>query len=102
MASTPTSLAPHAELEITRPMVDTVGGREAAGPPRTAPRPNRPAQLPRRAAFGAFMRRHKLAPYLLVAPALAAIAYILIWPTLQIALYSLQNFGEPQIVGTAP
>jgi N,N'-diacetylchitobiose transport system permease protein len=48
------------------------------------------------------MRRHKLAPYLLVAPALAAIAYILIWPTLQVALYSMQNFGEPQIVGTAP
>jgi N,N'-diacetylchitobiose transport system permease protein len=85
-------------------MVDTVGGTEAAkaaGPPRTT-KSNGPARLPNRAAFGSFMRRHKLAPYLLVLPALAAIAFILIWPTLQIGLYSLQNFGEAQIVGTQP
>src|ERR1700733_1733054 len=98
----PTPVPPSGVGEITGPMVDTVGGREAAGPPRTTPRPNRPTRRPNRAAFSAFMRRHKLAPYLLVLPALAAIAFILIWPTLQIGLYSLQNFGEPQIIGTEP
>jgi ABC-type sugar transport system permease subunit len=85
-------------------MVDTVGGTEAAkaaGPPRTIT-PRRPAGPRGRAAFSAFMRRHKIAPYLLLLPALAAIAFILIWPTLQIGIYSMQNFGEAQIVGTQP
>src|SRR5579875_2115450 len=85
-------------------MVDTVGGTEAAKaarPPRTI-KPKRPAQPPNRAAIAAFMRRHKVAPYLLLLPALAAIAFVLIWPTLQIGLYSFQNFGEAQIVGSVP
>jgi ABC-type sugar transport system permease subunit len=85
-------------------MVDTVGGTEAAraaGPPRTIKR-GRPARPPGPTAVGAFLRRHRLAPYLLLLPALAAIAFILIWPTLQIGLYSFQNFGEPQIIGTQP
>jgi ABC-type sugar transport system permease subunit len=84
-------------------MVDTVGGTEAraAGLPRPLS-PKRPAGPRGWAAFGAFMRRHKVAPYLLLLPALAAIAFILIWPTLQIGIYSMQNFGEAQIVGTQP
>ncbi|HEY3955584.1 MAG TPA: sugar ABC transporter permease [Streptosporangiaceae bacterium] len=90
-------------------MVDTVGGREASGPARarrTARRVGRGPGLPPGGgwgeAAGVFLRRHRLAPYLLLLPALAAIALVLLWPTVQVAMYSLQNFGEAQIVGAAP
>jgi ABC-type sugar transport system permease subunit len=86
-------------------MVDTVGDRQAtraAGSGRSFRSSARPPTTPGRAAFTAFIRRHKLAPYLLIVPALAAIALVLIWPTLQVGLYSFQNFGEAQIVGTQP
>jgi N,N'-diacetylchitobiose transport system permease protein len=91
--------------EITQTMVDTVGNRPAeatahaghGGPGRT-----RPGRAPGPSALGGFIRRHRLAPYLLLLPALAAIGLALIWPTLQVGLYSLQNVGEAQIVGTLP
>ncbi len=59
-----------------------------------------PLSLSRR--LGAVVRRHRIAPYLLLLPSLAAIGLVLLWPTLQILLYSLQNFGEPQLTGAAP
>jgi N,N'-diacetylchitobiose transport system permease protein len=70
----------------------------------------RPARRPSRrrppsgagAGLGAFIRRHRLGPYLLLAPALAGIALVLLWPLLQVALYSFQNYGLPQITGAAP
>lgn len=49
-----------------------------------------------------FVRRHKLAPYLLAAPALAGIALVLLWPLVQVVLYSFQNYGLPQITGAEP
>jgi ABC-type sugar transport system permease subunit len=54
------------------------------------------------AGLGAFIRRHRLAPYLLLAPALIGIALVLLWPLVQVALYSFQNYGLPQITGAAP
>jgi ABC-type sugar transport system permease subunit len=54
------------------------------------------------ARFGAFVRRHRLAPYLLLVPALAGIVLIYLWPLAQMALYSFQNYGLPQITGAAP
>jgi ABC-type sugar transport system permease subunit len=54
------------------------------------------------ARFGAFVRRHRLAPYLLLVPALAGIVLIYLWPLVQMALYSFQNYGLPQITGAAP
>jgi ABC-type sugar transport system permease subunit len=53
-------------------------------------------------SVGAFVRRHKLAPYLLLAPGLAGIAVVLLWPLIQVALYSFQNYGLPQITGAEP
>ncbi len=50
----------------------------------------------------AFVRRHRLAPYLMLAPALAGIALVLLWPLAQVALYSFQNYSLPQITGAAP
>ena len=50
----------------------------------------------------AFVRRHRLAPYLMLAPALAGIGLVLLWPLAQVAVYSFQNYGLPQITGAAP
>ncbi len=57
---------------------------------------------PRGTSVAAFVRRHKLAPYLLLAPGLAGIAVVLLWPLIQVALYSFQNYGLPQITGAEP
>src|ERR1700730_1065347 len=54
------------------------------------------------ARFASFVRRHRLAPYLLLLPALAGIALVYFWPLAQVVLYSFQNFGLPQITGAAP
>ncbi len=53
-------------------------------------------------AMATFIRRHKLAPYLMLAPALAGIAAVLLWPLIQVAVYSFQNYGLPQITGAEP
>jgi N,N'-diacetylchitobiose transport system permease protein len=54
------------------------------------------------ARAGAFIRRHKLAPYLLLLPALGGIALVLLWPLAQVVSYAFQNYGLPQITGALP
>ena len=54
------------------------------------------------ARFAGFVRRHRLAPYLLLLPALAGIALVYLWPLAQVVLQAFQNFGLPQITGAAP
>jgi ABC-type sugar transport system permease subunit len=54
---------------------------------------------PLRVRVSTFIRRHKLAPYLLLLPALIGIALVLLWPLIQVAVYSLQNYGLPQVTG---
>jgi N,N'-diacetylchitobiose transport system permease protein len=43
-----------------------------------------------------------VAPYLLLLPSAAVIAALVLWPTVQIAVFSFQNYGLPQEIGTAP
>ncbi len=62
--------------------------------------PGRPG--PPRARLAAFVRRHKLAPYLLLLPALAGITLVLLWPLIQVGIYSFQDYGLPQITGVLP
>jgi len=57
---------------------------------------------PRGTTVATFVRRHRLAPYLLLAPGLAGIAVVLLWPLIQVAVYSFQNYGLPQITGAQP
>jgi ABC-type sugar transport system permease subunit len=57
---------------------------------------------PPRARLAAFVRRHKLAPYLLLLPALAGITLVLLWPLIQVGIYSFQDYGLPQITGVLP
>jgi N,N'-diacetylchitobiose transport system permease protein len=87
-------------------VADTVqrrrSGRPALRPPGRRPSGRRPAIPAAQARAAAFIRRYKLAPYLLLAPALAGIALVLLWPLLQVVLYSFQNYGLPQLTGAAP
>jgi ABC-type sugar transport system permease subunit len=81
-------------------VADTVQRRPGTRP---APQPGqRLPGPPGRARAAAFVRRHKLAPYLLLAPALAGIALVLLWPLVQVAVFSFQNYGLPQLTGAAP
>src|ERR1700743_944029 len=98
-------------------MADTVDKRLAARtdvppapPPPQGARPAVPPALPPpewarpgwRVRPGMFIRRHKLAPYLLLLPALVGIGLVLVWPTIQLGLLSFQNFGLGQLSGTLP
>jgi N,N'-diacetylchitobiose transport system permease protein len=76
-------------------MVDTVAHQAGAD---VRPRGGR-ARRPRAAAL---VRRYRLAPYLLLLPSVAAIGLVLLWPVVQVALYSFQNYGLPQIDGASP
>jgi N,N'-diacetylchitobiose transport system permease protein len=71
-------------------------------PPALLPRRQRrwPGQY--RVRLATFVRRHKLAPYLLLLPALAGIALVLLWPLIQVVTYTFQNYGLPQITGAQP
>jgi N,N'-diacetylchitobiose transport system permease protein len=80
-------------------MADTVQ-RQAALPPEHRTRGG--SSLPPGAVVGAFVRRHKLAPYLLLAPALGGIALVLLWPLAQVVIFSFQNYSLPQLTGAAP
>ena len=80
-------------------MVRTVPDRpgslgSSAGPPST------PLTLRRRGVI--FARRHRLAPYLLLLPSAAVLAALVLWPTVQIAELSFQNYGLQQEIGTLP
>src|ERR1700693_5912486 len=89
-------------------MVRTISGqlgrlRAPAGPPSgTSPGLGRRLgrRFFRRASY--FVRRHRLAPYLLLLPSAAVIAALVLWPTIQIAEFSFQNYGLPQEIGAAP
>ena len=81
-------------------MVETVTSQPSARAPSTARPPGRRAG-PAAAAM-ALIRRHRLAPYLLLLPSVAAIALVLLWPVVQVALYSFQNYGLPQTDRAAP
>jgi ABC-type sugar transport system permease subunit len=44
-------------------------------------------------------RRRRLAPYLLLLPSAVAIGLLLVWPAIQLAVYSIQDYGLPQVTG---
>lgn len=57
--------------------------------------------LPVRVLSGRKARRFA-APYLLLVPSLALIGLLVLWPTVQIGIFSFQNYGIPQVLGTLP
>jgi ABC-type sugar transport system permease subunit len=78
-------------------MADTIQHGPAALP---RSRPGGPG--PFRQRLAAFVRRHKLAPYLMLLPALAGIGFVILWPLVQMGIFSFQNYGIPQIDGSMP
>jgi N,N'-diacetylchitobiose transport system permease protein len=62
----------------------------------------RPGPLPWQVRAAAFVRRHRLAPYLLLAPAFGVVGLLVLWPTLQVAGFSVQDYGLAQVTGAAP
>jgi ABC-type sugar transport system permease subunit len=88
-----------ADTAQRRPGLRPASGSSQPGP-RTPGRDRSGAAA--RVRLAAFVRRHKLAPYLLLAPALAGIALVLLWPLVQVVIYSFQNYGLPQLTGAAP
>jgi ABC-type sugar transport system permease subunit len=47
-------------------------------------------------------RRRVATPYLLLLPSAVAIGLLLVWPAIQLGLFSFQRYGDPQINGVAP
>jgi ABC-type sugar transport system permease subunit len=60
-----------------------------------------PGKSPRQRAV-VWMRRRGLAPYLLLVPATLVIGGLILWPAVQIGLFSFQNYGLMQITGAEP
>jgi ABC-type sugar transport system permease subunit len=46
--------------------------------------------------------RRRLVPYLLLLPSAVGIGLVLVWPGIQLAVYSFQNYGLPQVTGAEP
>lgn len=74
---------------------------ELTASPSVTPNGQWRSPLPVRLLSGRGARR-LAAPYLLLLPSLALIAWLVLWPTIQIAIYSFQNYGIPQVLGTLP
>jgi ABC-type sugar transport system permease subunit len=61
-----------------------------------------PLPPPVRTLLGARRTRRRLVPYLLLLPSAAAIGLLLVWPAIQLGVYSFQDYGLPQVTGAAP
>ncbi|MGO1769562.1 MAG: carbohydrate ABC transporter permease [Microbacterium sp.] len=62
-----------------------------------ASRPGAQRPGPRRGTLGASGGR-RLRPWILLAPALAVLAVLMLWPLVRVVLFSLQEYGLPEIV----
>ncbi len=78
------------------------GSSSPAGAVARRIRARRPTGLTWRQRAAIWTRRHGVAPYLLLIPATAVIGGLILWPTVQIGLFSFQNYGLMQIVGVQP
>jgi ABC-type sugar transport system permease subunit len=82
-------------------MAETIEHRAPAGAVRR-PRQSPGAPGPLRDGLGRFIRRYKLAPYMLIVPALIGIGLVLLWPLVQVVIFSFQNYSIFQITGSEP
>ena len=78
-------------------------GRGPGGDNAGRPRPVPPAPgytFRQRAAI--WIRRRGAGPYLLLLPATAVIGVLILWPAVQVGLFSFKNYGLMQISGVLP
>ncbi|HEY3879219.1 MAG TPA: sugar ABC transporter permease [Trebonia sp.] len=52
--------------------------------------------------IGIWIKKHGAGPYLLLLPATAVIGALILWPAIQVGLFSFQNYGLMQISGVLP
>jgi ABC-type sugar transport system permease subunit len=69
--------------------------------PRLPGTARQPGPLTARQRAVALMRRRRLTPYLLLAPSVVVIGGLVLWPAIQIGVFSFQNYGLPQVTGAA-
>ena len=93
----------HSRPGTPSPAGSTPPGQEPDGSQPTRDRSARsaPTRSFRQRAVIA-IRKRGLAPYLLLLPATAVIGVLIIWPAIQIGLFSFQNYGLMQISGVLP
>src|SRR5579863_526648 len=93
----------HSRPGTPSPAGSTPPGQEPDGSHKTTDRPAPSASnwSPRQRA-AIWIRKRGLGPYLLLLPATAVIGALIIWPAIQIGLFSFQNYGLMQISGVQP
>src|ERR1700757_1402841 len=85
------------------PAGSTPHGQEPDGSRNTAGRSaSRTSVLSVKQRAGIWIRKHKAGPYLLLLPATAVIGALIVWPAIQVGLFSFQNYGLSQISGVLP
>jgi ABC-type sugar transport system permease subunit len=88
--------------EHSRPGTPSPAGAMSQGsPPGDRGRSANPGLSPRQRAV-IWIRRRGLTPYLLLVPATLVIGWLILWPAVQIGLFSFQNYGLMQIIGAEP
>jgi ABC-type sugar transport system permease subunit len=93
----------HSRPGTPSPAGSTPQGHEPDGSHKTTGRSPRPAPTrPFRQRVAISIRKRGLGPYLLLLPATAVIGLLIIWPAVQIGLFSFQNYGLMQISGVEP
>src|SRR6202035_4594296 len=93
----------HSRPGTPSPAGSTPPGHEPGGSRDTTDRLVPPApSLSFRQRTGIWIRKRGLGPYLLLLPATAVIAALILWPAVQVGLFSLQNYGLMQISGVLP
>jgi N,N'-diacetylchitobiose transport system permease protein len=78
-------------------------GHEPDGSPNPTSRsaPSAPVRSSRQ-RVAIWIRKRGLGPYLLLLPATAVIGALILWPAVQVGLFSFQNYGLMQISGVLP
>src|ERR1700722_14653907 len=93
----------HSRPGTPSPAGSTPPRHEPDGPRRSVGRSiSPPLNLSFQRRAGNWIRKRGLGPYLLLLPATAVIAALILWPAVQVGLFSFQNYGLMQISGVLP
>jgi N,N'-diacetylchitobiose transport system permease protein len=93
----------HSRPGTPSPAGSTPPGHKPDGSRNTTARSVRSAPvLSSRQRVGIWIRKRGLGPYLLLVPATAVIGALILWPAVQVGLFSFQNYGLMQISGVEP
>jgi ABC-type sugar transport system permease subunit len=93
----------HSRPGTPSPAGSTTPSSEPDGPRNATGRSvSRTRDLTFRQRTAIWIRKHRAGPYLLLLPATAIIGALILWPAVQVGLFSFQNYGLMQISGVLP